>query len=75
MKTTAKDQTQAPESSVLYRRIGSTHYRVGIHFNPNAQETLNEKVLRLTKNDLQSAPQNATMKPLQADWLSERSSA
>ena len=63
-----------PEPYVLHRRIGSTTYRVRLYFNPNAKETLDEKVRRLLKNDLQSAPENATMESLQADWLSERSS-
>jgi len=63
-----------PEPYVLHRQIGSTTYRVRLHFNPNPRETLDEKVRRLLKNDLQSAPQNATMESLQADWLSERGS-
>ena len=63
-----------PEPYVLHRQIGSTTYRVRLHFNPNQRETLDEKVRRLLKNDLQSASQNATMDSLQADWLSERGS-
>jgi hypothetical protein len=63
-----------PESFVLHRRIGSTTYKVGLHFNKNAKETLEDKIRRLLKNDLQSAPGHAKMEPLQAGWLSERSS-
>ena len=73
MNCTVKKIT-ASEPFVLQRRIGSTLYKVGIHFNPEAKETLNEKVQRLLKNDLQSAPESGTMKSLQADWLSERTS-
>ena len=73
MKSTVL-KNSASEPFVLQRRIGSTLYKVGIYFNPEAKETLNEKVRRLLKNDLQSAPENATMKALQAGWLSERSS-
>ena len=40
---TAKKQT-APEPYVLHRRIGSTTYRVRLHHNPDAKETLDEKV-------------------------------
>jgi len=66
-KQTMENQTQAAtESFVLRRRIGSTTYRVGIYFNPNAKETLKDKVCRLLKNDLQSAPEDATMASLQA---------
>jgi len=72
-KQTMEKQTQAAtESFVLHRRIGSTTYRMGIYFNPNAKETLNDKICRLLKNDLQSAPEAATMEPLQAGCLSER---
>ena len=74
MNCNLKRLTTAPEQFVLQRRIGSTLYKVGIHFNTNAKEALNEKVMRLLKNDLQSSPEHATIKLLQADWLSERSS-
>ena len=71
-------EKQATETAVpafsLRRQIGSTTYRLGIYFNPNAKETLNEKVCRLLKNDLQSAQEDATIKPLQAGCLSERGS-
>ena len=75
MNNTAKSLTSVPEPYVLQRRVGSTLYRVGIHFNPNAKETLDDKVRRLLKNELQSAPDNAKMDSLQAGWLSERGSA
>jgi len=75
MNNAATHSSTTPEQFVLRRRIGSTTYRVGIRFNPNARETLNDKVRRLLKNDLQSAAGHATMKSLQAGWLSERSSA
>ena len=35
----------------LYRRIGSTNYRVTIHFSKTNHETINDKILRLIKND------------------------
>ena len=72
MKTMEKQPMEVTESFVLRRRIGSTTYRVGIYFNPSAKETLNAKVSRLLKNDLQSAWEDATMEPLQAGCLSER---
>ena len=72
MKTAEQQSVAAAESFVLRRRIGSTTYRLGIYFNPNAKETLPGKICRLLKNDLQSAPENATMASLQADGLSER---
>ena len=35
----------------LYRRIGSTNYKVTIHFSTTSRETINDKILRLIKND------------------------
>jgi len=72
MKTMEKQPMAAAESFVLRRQIGSTTYRVGIYFNPNAKETLNDKICRMLKNDLQSASEDATMDSLQAGCLSER---
>ena len=73
MKTVKKNVT--PEPFVLHRQIGSTAYRVKLSFSPDAKETLDDKVMRLLKNDLQSIPGNGTIEPLQTGWLSERSSA
>jgi hypothetical protein len=66
---------EVPEPLVLNRRIGSTSFNVRLFFNQNAKETLNEKVLRLLKNDLQSAIENDSIESLQAGWLSERSAS
>ena len=63
-----------PGQFVLTKRIGSTTYRVGVHFSKTSKETLNEKIIRLIKNDLQFTPKNVKMEPLQAGWLPERSS-
>ena len=71
MNQTSKDTTRAPEQNVLQRRIGSTTYHVGIFFRNDAKETLDEKVRRLLMNDLQNMPENGTIEPLQAGWLSE----
>jgi CRISPR/Cas system type I-B associated protein Csh2 (Cas7 group RAMP superfamily) len=71
-ETMKKQSMASTESFVLYKQIGSTRYRLGIYFNPNAKETLDEKICRLLKNDLQSAREDATIKPLQAGCLSER---
>jgi hypothetical protein len=62
------------EPCCFTKHIGSTTYRVNINFKPDAKETLDVKILRLLKNDLQVLPGSAKMKPLQADWLSERGS-
>jgi hypothetical protein len=71
---TVNIETTNPEPLVLNRQIGSTTFRVNLHFNHNAKETLVNKIYRLLKNDLQTTPENAKIESLQASWLSERSS-
>jgi len=39
------------ESGAFTKRIGSTNYRVNVHFSKTSRETINDKVLRLIKND------------------------
>ncbi len=75
MTKTSKNPTTNPEPLVLVRRIGSTTYRARIFFNPDAKETLDDKVLRLLKNDLNRGAGHGTMNVPQTTRLSERSSA
>jgi len=39
-------------SAAMRKRIGTTVYEVAIHFDHDAKETMNEKILRLIENDL-----------------------
>jgi hypothetical protein len=39
------------ESGVFIKRIGSTNYRVKVHFNPNSKETASDKIIRMIKNE------------------------
>ncbi|MDD4509749.1 MAG: transposon-encoded TnpW family protein [Oscillospiraceae bacterium] len=39
------------ESSVFTKRIGSTNYRVSVHFSKTSRETMSDKILRLVKNE------------------------
>ena len=36
------------------KRIGSTVYEVNVYFNPDAKETMNDKIMRLIRNEVQS---------------------
>jgi len=63
-----------PESFALSKRIGSTTFKVNVHFSETGRETLEAKALRLMKNELNFNQSNAIIKPLQAGWLSERGS-
>ena len=33
------------------RRIGSTNYRIAIHFSETSKETMDEKILRIIENE------------------------
>ena len=58
----------------VWERIGSTVYEVRVHFNPDAKETMSEKILRLIRNDLNFGQENVTMELPQISRLPERSS-
>ena len=56
----AKTKNTAPTTTeqtapVLVRKIGKTTYMVGIHFSQTSKETMDDKVLRLIKNDIRNA--------------------
>ena len=55
MTATVKTIDTARKPVVIHRRIGSIVYEVEIHFNPNAKENFNDKILRLIRRDLEFA--------------------
>jgi len=34
------------------RRIGNTNYRIGVHFSKTSRETMDDKILRMMKNEV-----------------------
>lgn len=44
------EETQTPAFS-LNRRIGSTYYTVNVRFSGQAKQTMEEKLLRLIRNE------------------------
>ena len=74
MSIPVNQSTAAPESFVINRQIGSTLYHVGIHFNPDAKETLDDKILRLLRNDLNPITRGAIIGLPQTGRLPEGSS-
>lgn len=48
--TVPKEQTPSEPRSFT-KRIGSTNYRVSVHFSKTSRETINDKILRLVKNE------------------------
>ena len=45
------EQKQEQQPVKFTEAIGTTTYEVSIHFSKTSKETLNDKVLRLIKND------------------------
>lgn len=63
------------QPAVLYRRIGSTTYKVRVHFSDTGTETMNDKIVRLIQNEaLTSAPDCAIMETPQMSQPPEGSS-
>jgi len=45
-------QNEKPHASKIFtKRIGSTNYRVSVHFSKTGKETMNDKIIRLIKNE------------------------
>ena len=44
-------QPQNAQPAVLYKRLGSTTYRVNVHFSVTSNETMNDKILRMARNE------------------------
>ena len=58
----------------LQKKIGSTIYKVNMYFENANHETLDDKILRLIKNDLNFTSKDATLSLPQTGRLSEGSS-
>jgi len=52
-KTRGNNATAEPLT--MRKRIGSIVYEVIIHFNPEADETMNDKKLRLIRRDMEAS--------------------
>ena len=39
------------KAGVFTKRIGQTTYRVGVHFSGTSRETMDEKIIRLIRNE------------------------
>ena len=50
----AAPATTEQTAPVIVRRIGKTAYTVGIHFSRTSKETMDDKVLRLIRNDIRN---------------------
>ena len=45
------DGNNALQVRTITRRIGNTNYRVNVHFSKTSRETMNDKIMRLIKNE------------------------
>ena len=48
-KNNTPPKTEQPD---LVKRIGKTTYQVKVHFNPNSRETMQDKIIRMLKNEV-----------------------
>jgi hypothetical protein len=62
------------EPITIRKRIGSTIYEVNAYFNPEAKETIEEKLLRIIGNDLTFRQNRAILNMSQTVLLPERGS-
>ena len=51
MQATATKIEQPYRPSAFTKRIGSTTYNVSVHFSKTSKETMNDKIIRLIRND------------------------
>ncbi len=72
---TAREKIIPAEPPMTRMRIGSTVYEVRVYFNQDAKERMEDKVMRLVRNDLNTAAADGNMSLPQTGRLPERSSA
>ena len=54
MKTLKSNAVKAPQEPCRFeKRLGSTLYLVNVHFSETSRETIDDKILRLVKNEAQ----------------------
>ena len=70
-----KNTNSKTEPITMKKRIGSTIYEVNAYFNPEAKETVEEKLLRIIRNDLTLRQNRAILNMSQTVLLPERGSA
>ena len=51
MQQIVTNKSQPHESGGFSMRVGSTVYRVSVHFSQTSKETANDKIIRLVRNE------------------------
>ncbi len=70
----AQDENFRTTPLTMCKRIGSTVYEVNLCFNQDTKETMEDKILRVIRNDLNNPPADGNMAVPQANRPPERSS-
>ena len=53
MQTVVVKKEKPHGKRTFTRRIGSTNYRVGVHFSGTSRETFDDKIIRLIRNEVE----------------------
>jgi len=53
--TVAQGKTAQAKPPMFTKQIGSTVYRVSVHFNDTSAETIEDKILRLMKSEVRNS--------------------
>ena len=56
LMNTNKANITTTEQPYLVKRIGKTTYHVNVHFNPNAKETMSDKIIRMLRDEVRQSP-------------------
>jgi hypothetical protein len=54
--TNAPEKAQEAEQPHFVKRIGKTTYKVNVHFSTTSKETINDKIIRMLRNEVQQSP-------------------
>ena len=50
----AKKPERQAEPQILLKRVGSTRYKVAVHFSKTSKETVGDKIIRLIKSEVEN---------------------
>ena len=51
---TVQETNFSQENAVFEKKIGRTRYHVHLFFDPNSKETMQQKIMRMMKNELEA---------------------
>ena len=51
---TVQETNSSQENAVFEKKIGRTRYHVHLFFDPNSKDTMQQKIMRMMKNELEA---------------------